>query len=763
MIVTSHHRPVNNRDRGFSLLELSIVLLLIALVAGMGLSSGKSVLDSSKVTSTNNRLAAIETALTAYRQANNRIPCPANGTVLPGTTYGYEAGNPGACAGANYTTTISGVTVVEGVVPVRTLNLPDEFMYDGWGEKIGYAVTTTMTGTNAFLNYGDGANCGLLTVYGPGGASGGIIRSSNAAYVLISYGPNGHGGFFSNNPVTRVNASSNNADEWMNCHCGSTGADTGYHGTYVQQDPTVTTSHAGDYTYNFDDIVRYKERWEMHNYGDEVNTGGNLTCPSSKGGKATNVGASDFPGFSVAVGDVNGDGIPDLVIGAPASGNGSAGAVYVVFGQLNGFQSPISLPSLNGTNGFVINGITVNDQTGFSVAVGDVNGDGIGDIIIGANAASPNGHTGAGSVFVVYGQSSGWASSFNLSSLNGANGFRINGVTNYAYAGSSVAAGDVNGDGKADIIIGAPYAYTSPSPGTGSVYVVYGSTSLTSTPYDLTSSGALINGTNGFQINGITNKSLTGFAVAAGDFNGDGIADILIGAPSWNTNNMIGNVYALYGHKSPWINPFNLSALDGNNGFVITGNAANDLFGSALAIGDINGDGIGDIIIGAPTVGTGGAVYAGFGKTAKWNRVNGFSGLTGTNGFRLTGISAADQFGYSVAVGDINGDGVGDLIVGARGRQANGQSLSGATYVIFGNNAWLANSTVSVNGTNGFELDGAVPLTLSGTAVAAGDINGDGRTDVIVGSPYSEPEGVYLYFGQRTSGAWTNPVLLSGF
>jgi hypothetical protein len=129
---------------------------------------------------------------------------------------------------------------------------------------------------------------------------------------------------------------------------------------------------------------------------------------------------------------------------------------YVVFGNSTGFGASIELSSLNGSNGFVLNGIDANDQSGRAVSgAGDVNGDGIDDLIIGAIGAS----IGSGKSYVVFGNSSGFSSALELSALNGSNGFVLNGIDGGDFSGRSVSgAGDVNGDGIDDLIIGADRA-----------------------------------------------------------------------------------------------------------------------------------------------------------------------------------------------------------------------------------------------------------------------------------------------------------------
>ncbi len=193
------------------------------------------------------------------------------------------------------------------------------------------------------------------------------------------------------------------------------------------------------------------------------------------------VAALDRSGFSVsAAGDINGDGIDDLIIGASgADPNGSnSGASYVVFGDAGGLPNPINLSTLNGLNGFVLNGVAASDFSGSSVsAAGDINGDGIDDLIIGARYADPNGSS-SGASYVVFGDAAGLPHPFNLSSLNGLNGFVLNGVATSDFSGISVsAAGDINGDGIDDLIIGA-FAASPNGTNSGASYVVFGEAAL---------------------------------------------------------------------------------------------------------------------------------------------------------------------------------------------------------------------------------------------------------------------------------------------
>ena len=474
---------------------------------------------------------------------------------------------------------------------------------------------------------------------------------------------------------------------------------------------------------------------------------------------------------SSSAGDVNGDGYDDLIIGARRAdpGGNDEGETYVVYGGASapGTAGVLELSALDGTNGFTFNGIDADDFSGRSVSsAGDVNGDGYDDLIIGAWQADPNGSR-SGETYVVYGGASapGTAGVLDLSMLDGSNGFILNGIDRADTSGVSVSsAGDVNGDGYDDLIIGArqadPNGFMS-----GETYVVYGEASAPGTGGVLELS--TLDGTNGFTLNGTDADDYSGTSVSsAGDVNGDGYDDLIIGANATYTG-VGGKTYVVYGGASApgTRGVLELSALDGTNGFTLNGIDEYDDSGySVSSAGDVNGDGYDDLIIGAyganNSFGETYVVYGGASAPGTAGVLE-LSTLDGTNGFTLNGIDSGDRSGRSVSsAGDVNGDGYDDLIIGARRADPNENRDSGETYVVYGGASAPGTAGVldlsMLDGSNGFILNGIDASDYSSDSVSsAGDVNGDGYDDLIIGARSADPHGgnsgeTYVVYGGKT-------------
>ena len=431
------------------------------------------------------------------------------------------------------------------------------------------------------------------------------------------------------------------------------------------------------------------------------------------------------------------------------------------------FPATVNLDNLNGSDGFVISGSAgANEMLGSSVSgAGDINGDGIPDLIIGASGASPDGRNGAGSSYVVFGGAGvGNDGSLNISDLDGSNGFVINGDDAGDASGVSVsAAGDFNGDGVDDLIIGAPDADPNGTQDTGESYVVFGGAGVGN-------GGALalsdLDGSNGFVVKGFARNygfgTYDSVVSGAGDINGDGLADLIIGSRNAFEDYIYvgGESYVVFGSSEVRSGrTFNLSRLNGDNGFRIQGNNRYDFSGTSVSgAGDVNGDGFDDLVVGATgsygtryDSGNSGTSFVIFGGADTGSGgllrvgMRSDNDLNGDTGFSIFANIGSLESGASVSgAGDVNGDGVDDLIIGGSGGDYDGTRrvrTPGRSFVVFGGSELGSSGSVDLmdnsflEGSTGFSLIGSDDTEETLYSVSdAGDVNGDGIADVIVGA-----------------------------
>lgn len=379
------------------------------------------------------------------------------------------------------------------------------------------------------------------------------------------------------------------------------------------------------------------------------------------------VAAGDNYGKSVAsAGDVNGDGFDDVIIGAPKNnaGGSNAGRVYIFFGGT----------TIDNVADVILTA-SANEFAGTSVScAGDVNGDGYDDVIVGAYGYS----SFTGRAYICYGGAS----------MNSVADVILTGVTSGSNFGYSVSsAGDVNGDGFSDVIVGA-YAYSNY---TGKAYIYYGGSAMNNAA-DVVMTGENPNDNFGYSVSD------------AGDVNGDGNGDVIAGAFGFNSN--FGRTYIYYGS----------SVMDNIADVTMLGGAITDYFGASVSrAGDVNDDGYSDVIVGA---------YGNSGNRGQSYIFYGGASMNGIADVTMTGEASNNSFGISVSeAGDVNGDGFADVFVGAYGYSTS----KGRTYLFFGG--------TNMNGTVDIFMTGDSSLNYFGYSVSGGgDVNGDGFSDMIVGA-----------------------------
>lgn len=397
------------------------------------------------------------------------------------------------------------------------------------------------------------------------------------------------------------------------------------------------------------------------------------------------LGTTRTLGFSAArLGDVNGDGAADFAVGVPGS-DFERGRLYIIFGRKqneSAFSAVLDVNTLEGTNGFtVINSGNISSRLGISaIGLHDWNQDGARDIAFGAGKQ----------VSVLFGQAV-YSAFYDIAALPLTHGITITGPSDHF--GWGLVALDFNGDGVEDVAVGDPSFEQG-----GGVFVIFGNAS----PRSLQLSSVSYDG--GIIIRGGAPGARMGASLAAGDVNGDGFSDLLVGSPlaSFADRVQAGQVSVLYGSTS-WQKDVSLDSLTTVEGHHWGGADFAERAGTAIFVShSLDGDGISEVLIGAPGASRdgrnwGGVLYVVRGGQSESQALYSDLGQLETQGrgTEIAGQQENDLTGQSVAAMDVDGDGSQDILLGSPGASPNGVERAGITYIIRATEALPTTSTPS--------------------------------------------------------------------
>jgi len=455
-------------------------------------------------------------------------------------------------------------------------------------------------------------------------------------------------------------------------------------------------------------------------------------------------------GYDVsAIGDINNDGIDDIGLCATYATPESiseTGEIYIIFGQQNIQIDQFDLHSLDGSNGFKVRGINKEHRLGYGGAfkAGDVNNDGIDDIVLSTPytdyEALPMDGQGLnnGSAYIIFGKEDSFSEFFDLTLLDGSNGFRVVGWQYWENAGTLAGgAGDLNGDGIDDLYVTADDAEDPNNISTGQVYIIYGKNG--SFPADIVVNQ--ISQNVGFTITGAAADDNLGVAAAPlDDINDDGINDLILGG--WYANGNRGGAYVIYGTCGNTYTTLSVSNLNGSNGFALIGNSSGNNFGSVVGdAGDLNHDGIHDLFVGARKESNTGKMYIVYGNATGFPSQINANTISNNYGITITGGNSGDFAGWDgSALGDFNGDNIDDFVVSSVFAETSSNlNSSGLVHVIYGIENGLP-SQVNLNdltAEQGFEIEGADSKARLGFSVSGNfDFDNNGKNDLLIGADY---------------------------
>lgn len=632
-----------------------------------------------------------------------RFPTTDNGLVLSPQTSGGSAPNIS-----------NGLTSIIFLDPFAAIQI-DAGYSDPMNGGISGRAFEDLNGNNLF-DAGDagiaGLNVELLdasdgsvedqTTTGSGGAYSFSALPSGSYVVKF---PTNAGAFRA--PVTRDSGASDNIDSDINQTTGQTGSVTlAPGGSFQNVDAGYVSPASGPAR-----VVDLASDAQSTYWGDAQD---------------------DRGGWSVSgLGDINNDGIDDFAISAhwESTTASRAGEVYVVFGS-GALPSASTLGSIADSDGFAIKGTTASGLLGEDISpAGDFNGDGIDDFIIGAQ--------GENAAHVIFGQIGATRPDAAIDSL-GSGGVTFSGSGD-AFGGAVSSAGDVNNDGFDDILVGAW--------GASEAFLIYGQSSgyysgtVSVSSLSQSEASKFIGGpgdNSGVSLHGI------------GDFNNDGFDDLAIGAETASRGGKkdVGATYVIFGAATALPALIDLTT-DSDLEFI--GGNAGDMAGHAVQGGfDFNDDTIADLLIGAPNadpnnLSDAGAAYVIYGGSNLGTGSIALDQMNTSAGLIINGVSAGSNFGGAVAsAGEFNSDTISDIIIGAENYSAGSNFGAGRSYVLFGQSGTPSGLALdNLKSDQGAIFDGAGSFNYSGKAVAGlGDINSDGKDDIAIGAHLATINGI---------------------